>query len=137
MQSACFCNNGIDVEALLQHFHAAGRAVGLEAELAHPIEERIFVAVEPDAERAAFEVGRRLDAGVGAAGQFQAGMLERLGDIDHRLALLARSERGRHPVDHHIGAAAGQHLLGRDVGTARLDRHVEPFVLVVPLSLAT
>ena len=135
MQSACFCSSGSTLKPCFSTLHAAGRAVGLEAELAHPVEERIFVAVEPDAERAVLEVGRGLDAGVGAAGQLEARMLERLGDIDHRHALLARGERRRHPVDHHVGAAAGEHLLGRDVRAARLDRHVEPVVLVVALVL--
>ena len=63
----------IDVEALLQHGDAVGAAVGRQAELAHPGEERILVAEEPDAERLALEVGRRLDAGVLAAGQLHAG----------------------------------------------------------------
>ena len=62
-------------------------------------------------------------------------MLERLGDVDHRRALLARRQRRRHPVDDDVGAAARQHLLGRDVRAAGLDRHVEPFVLVEALVL--
>ena len=100
----------IDVEALLEHLDAAGAAVGLEAELRHPGQERILVAEEPDAERLALEVGRRLDAGLLAAGQHHARALERLGDVDQRHALLARGERRRHPVDDHVGAAAGDHL---------------------------
>ena len=125
----------VDVEALLHHLDAARRAVGREFELPHPIEERIFVAVEPDAKRAALEILGLLDAGVGAAGQLQTRMLERLRDVDHRRALLARRERRRHPVDDDIGAAARQHLLRRDVRAAGLDRDVEPFILVEALVL--
>ena len=62
-------------------------------------------------------------------------LLERLGDVDERHALLAGGERRRHPVDDHVGAAAGDHLLGRDVGAARLDRDVEALFLVEALVL--
>ena len=62
-------------------------------------------------------------------------MLKRLGDVDHGRAFLARRQRRRHPVDDDVGAAARQHLLGRDVRTARLDRHVEALLLVEALVL--
>ena len=42
-------------------------------------------------------------------------------------------ERGAHPVDDHIGATAGDDLLGGDVGAAGLDLDVEPLGLVVAL----
>src|SRR3712207_8885919 len=60
------------------------------AQMRHPGQERVLVAVEPDAERAALEVGLRiLDAGLLAAGQHHAGRLEDLGDVDEWHALLA------------------------------------------------
>jgi hypothetical protein len=123
------------IEALLHHLDAIGRAVGLEFEFAHPVEERIFVAVEPHPERAPLEVLWLLDAGVGAACQLQAGALERLRNIDHRGALFPRRQGRRQPVDHDIGAAARQHLFRRDVRAARLDRHVQPFRFVEALVL--
>ena len=125
----------IDIEALLEHRHAVGSPGRRYAELAHPRQEGIFIAVEPHAERLALEVGRRLDPGLGPAGELHARPLERLGDIDERHALLARRKCGRHPVDDDIGATAGNHLLGGDVGTARLDRHFEAGILVVALGL--
>src|SRR5271166_6615692 len=56
-------------------------------------------------------------------------------DVDHRHALLARGECPRHPVDDNVGATAGQHLLGGNVGAARLDRHVESLFFVEALVL--
>ena len=105
----------IDVERLLQHLDPVGLAGGADPQLGHPGVERIFVAIEPDPQRVALEIGRRGDAGFLQAGQLQPAMLERLGDVDQRQAAFARGKRGGHPVDDHIGAAAGDHLLGRDV----------------------
>ena len=62
-------------------------------------------------------------------------MLEGLRDVDQGLAFFARGEGGGHPVDDHIGAAARDHLFGRDVGPAWLDGDVEPLVLVEALVL--
>ena len=107
----------------------------LIAELRHPGQERIFVAAVPDADGLALEVGRLLDAGVGAAGQLEPGPLEGLRDVDQRHALFARRQRRRHPVDDDIGAAAGDHLRRGDIGAARLDRDVEAGVLVEALFL--
>jgi DHA1 family bicyclomycin/chloramphenicol resistance-like MFS transporter len=42
----------VDVEALLEHLDAVGAALGRDAELAHPAQERVLVAEEPDAQRA-------------------------------------------------------------------------------------
>ena len=44
--------------------------------------------------------------------------------------LTSGGERGGHPVDDHVGPAAGDDLRRRDVGPARLDRHVEAGLLV-------
>ena len=40
-------------------------------------------------------------------------------------ALIPRRQQARQPVDAELGAAAGDDLLGYDVGAARLDRDVE------------
>ena len=93
---------------------------GRNAELAHPGQERELVAEKPHAQRPAAKVFGRLDPGFLAAGQHHARPLERLGDVDQRNALLARGERGGHPFDDDIGAAAGDHLRRRD-GPARPD----------------
>jgi hypothetical protein len=56
MQSAWRWSSGIDVEALLEDLHPVlVLAVGVDAELRHPGQERIFVAEEPDAQRAVLE----------------------------------------------------------------------------------
>ena len=62
-------------------------------------------------------------------------VLEDLGDVDERDALLAGGEGGRHPVDDHVGTAAGDHLRRGNVGAARLDVDVEPGLLVEALVL--
>src|ERR1700692_2171487 len=61
-------NQRIDVEALLHHFDAARRAVGLVPELGHPGHEGVLVAEEPDAQRLVLGVGPRGDGGILAAG---------------------------------------------------------------------
>ena len=125
----------IDVEALLQHLHATCGTIGLETELRHPAEERIFIAVEPDAERAALQISRCLDAGFGAAGQHHAGTLERLGDIDQWHTLFAGRESRWHPVDNNVSAAACEHLWRSHVRAARLDRDINAGILVETLVL--
>ena len=133
MQSACFCSKRIDVEALLQDRDPVRTALGRDAEVAHPGQERVFVAEEPDAQRMAAEVLGLPDAGVFAAGQHHAGAIEDLGDVDQLHAALARRQRRRHPLDDHVGPAARDHLRRGDVGAARQDRDVEVGLLVVAL----
>src|ERR1700733_11579727 len=124
-----------DVEALLAHLDAAGRAVGLITELGHPGQEGVLVAEAPDAERLVLEVGRRGDARILAAGEHHAGPFEGLGDVDQRHALFACGERGGHPVDDDVGSAAGDHLRRRDVGATGLDGDIETLGLVEALVL--
>ena len=135
MQSACFWIIGWMSKRLLQHGDAVGAAFGREAELVHPGKERILVAEEPDAERLALEVGFRGDAGLLGADHHQAGPLERLGDVDERHALVAGRSSAAHPVDDDVGAAAGDHLLRRDVRAARQDFDVEVLLGVEALGL--
>ena len=135
MQSACFWISGCTSKLCFSTVTPSGAAFGRQAELVHPGVERILVAEEPDAERLALEVGFGLDRPVLRADQLHAGLLEGLGDVDQRHALFAGGERAAHPVDDHVGAAAGDHLLGRDVGAARLDLDVEAFLLVEALVL--
>ncbi len=123
----------IDVEALLEHGHAVVAAIGRHAERAHPAQERVFIAEEPHAEGLTGKVFRAGHAGFLEAGQHHARALVGLGDVDHRRALLARGERRGHPVDHHVGAAAHQHLHRRHVRPARLDRDVQVFLIVEAL----
>jgi hypothetical protein len=47
----------------------------------------------------------------------------------------SRREGRRHPVDDHVGAAAGDHLFRSDVGAARLDRDIKAFLFVKALVL--
>ena len=63
------------------------------------------------------------------------GLSALLGDVDEADALLAAGESGRHPVDDDVGATAGDHLLGSDVGAAGLDGDVEAGVLIETLVL--
>ena len=121
----------IDVEALLQHRHPIRTACRRQLQLAHPRQERIFVAIEPHAQRLALEIRRRRHARFLQTGQHQPRMLERLRDIDQRHALFPRRQRGRHPIDDHIRPAARDHLFRRNIWPARHDRHVQPFVLVI------
>jgi hypothetical protein len=51
--------------------------------------------------------------------------LKHLGDVDERHALLTRGQRRRHPVDVHVGTAAGHDLRRTDIGAAGLNRYVE------------
>ena len=135
MQSACFWSSGSTLKPCFSTLTPPGEPSVLRPSL--PIQLRNGYSL-PENQTPSVRPLRsagRLDAGVGAAGELEARVLERLGDVDHRRALLARGERRRHPVDDDVGAAAGQHLLGRDVRAARLDRHVEPFVLVEALVL--
>ena len=46
----------VHIEALLENLHTIGAAVGGDTKLAHPRQERILVAEEPDAKRLALEV---------------------------------------------------------------------------------
>jgi hypothetical protein len=72
---------------------------------------------------------------VGAAGKLHARALEDLGDVDQSDALLARGKSGRHPIDDHVGAAAGDDLRWGDVRAAGLDGDIELLVLVEALFL--
>ncbi len=125
----------IDVEALLQHRHPIGAASGGKTQFRHPGQEGVFVAEEPDAQCLAFEISRRRDAGFLKAGQHQARVFEGLGDVHQRQALFTGGQGGRHPVNDHIGAAASDHLLGRDVGAAGKDGHVQTLFLVIAFFL--
>ena len=125
----------VNIEALLQYFHATFRAVRLDAKLRHPAQERIFIAVEPNAERTVLKIGWRLDAGFGAAGQHHAGTFERLRDIDQRHALFTGRQSRWHPVDHNVSAATGKNLRRRHIRAARLDGDVKTRVLVKALIL--
>jgi hypothetical protein len=120
----------VDVEALLEHLDVG---VGLEVELGHPVEERVLVAAEPDAQRLALEVGRLADAAGLLAGEHQPRAVEDLRDVDQRHARSRAASCVGHPVDDRIGLVAGQHLHRRDIGAAGLDRDVEAFGLVVAL----
>ena len=115
----------VDIEALLQDIYAAAAAVGRDAKLAHPGQERILVAIEPDAKGLAAEIRRRLDAGILAAGQHHARGFERLGNVDQVHTLFARGKRRRHPVDDDIRATARDHLNGRYIGATRLDGDIK------------
>jgi hypothetical protein len=125
----------IDVEALLQNGHAVIAAFGRNAELAHPRQERILVAEEPDAQRLA----RKSSGEVMPVSLRQVSIMP---DFLNGWAMLtsgtpfSRGQSRRHPVDDHVGAAAGDHLRRRDVRTARLDRDVEVFLFVEALVLA-
>jgi hypothetical protein len=112
MQSACPLQQRIDVEALLEHGRRRRAALGRDAQLAHPAQERVFVAEEPDAQRAARKILGARHAGSLQAGQHHARTLEGLGDVDQRQAAFARGQRGGHPFDDHVGAAARDHLRG-------------------------
>ena len=48
----------VHIEALLENLHPVSAAVGCNAKLAHPRQERIFVAEEPHTKRLALEVCR-------------------------------------------------------------------------------
>ena len=122
----------VDVEALLQDIHAAAAAISRDVQLAHPGQERILVAIEPDAKGLAAEVSRRLDAGILATGQHHAGRLERLCDVDEVNTPLARCQCRRHPVDHNIGATTGNHLNRRDIRAAGLDGDIKAFIGIEP-----
>ena len=135
MQSACFCRSGSTLKPCLRTVTPCGRAVGRDAELGHPGQERVLVAVEPDAQGLAAEVLGLGDAGVLAAGQHHARALERLGDVDQRHALLAAGQGRGHPVDDDVGTPAGDHLRRGDVGSAGVDGDVEPGLLVEALVL--
>ena len=121
---------GRDVEALLEHRHSVVAAVRRNPELAHPAEERIFVSEEPDAECAASEILRGCDPGVLQASEHHPGRLERLRNIDDGKTAFPARERGRHPVDDHIRASAGDDLRRSNVRTARVDFHVKVFLRI-------
>ena len=126
---------GVNVEALLEHFHAIGGTICLDAELRHPGQEWIFIAAKPHAERMTLEICRGFNARISTAGQQQAGALERLRNIDQRHALFAGGERGGHPVHHHIGTAAGNHLRRGNIRAAGLNGDIETGILIKALVL--
>ena len=74
----------INIEALLEDRHTILTTIGRDAFLAHPGQEGVFVAEEPDADGLALEILGAGDAGVLPAGQHQPARLEGLRDVDHR-----------------------------------------------------
>ena len=122
----------VDVEALLQYFHVGRRATGFQTQFGHVREERIFVATEPDAQGFALEVSFLVHTGRFFASQHHSRAVEHLRHIHHGHASFAGSQRAGHPVHRDVSTIGSQHLCGRDVGATRLDRHVQPGILVKP-----
>ena len=75
------------------------------------------------------------DAARFLAGQYLAGLLEGLRDVDQRDAVLARPQGRRHPFADRAGAAIGDHLGRRDIRTARIDRHLKTDIAIEALVL--
>ena len=123
----------VDIEPLLEHRHAIVAAIGRNTRLAHPAQERVFIAKEPDTDGLAPEILDTFNARVFPAGQHQTRGLERLRDVHHRQTLFAGCQRRWHPVQHHISATTGQHLRRRDVRATGQDRHVQPFLFIKTL----
>ena len=83
----------------------------------------------------ALEIGFGLDRPVLRADHQEAGFLERLGNVHERNALLARHQRTAHPGHDHVGTAARNHLLGRNIRATGLDIDVNAFLGIEALVL--
>ena len=120
----------VHVETLLQDLDVG---VGLQAELAHPVEEGVLVATVPDAQGLALEVfGAGYAAGL-FAGQHQAGLVEHLGHVDQGHAGFTRGQGRGHPVHHDVGLLTSNDLRGCNVGATGLDGDVQAGVFVEAL----
>ena len=127
-----FLQQRINVKALFQDLNTGLAALGRNAQLRHPAEERVFVAKEPNAQRATREILGAGDAGFLETGQHHARAFEGLCDVDQGQTPFPRSQGGGHPFHGHIRAATGNHLCGRDVGTTGFDGDVQVLISVEP-----
>ena len=87
-------------------------------------EELELVPAEPDGDLLTPQVVDRLDPGRLERDLPHPAVLEDLGDVDERGALLPRREQARQPIDPELRPTPGHDLLGDDVRPARPDRQV-------------